>query len=124
MDDRAHALAHAQGIPHSHEPEHGHDHAHAHGHDHPHVHSPEETRAVVNRLSRAIGHLESVRSMVQDGRDCAEVLTQLSAVRSALNSTALLILQSHMEHCMVEAVRQGDMEAVADLSKAIARYVK
>lgn len=124
MDDRAHALAHAQGIPHDHE--HGQEpgHGHAHGHDHPHVHSPEETRAVVNRLSRAIGHLESVRSMVQDGRDCAEVLTQLSAVRSALNSTALLILQSHMEHCMVEAVRQGDMEAVADLSKAIARYVK
>ena len=122
MDDQAHALAHAQGIPHDHGRDH--EHGHCHDHNHPHIHSPEETRNVVNRLNRAIGHLESVRNMVQDGRDCAEVLTQLSAVRSALNRTALLILQSHMEHCMVEAVRQGDMEAVADLSKAIALYVK
>ena len=105
MDDQAHALAHAQGIPHDHGRDH--EHGHCHDHNHPHIHSPEETRTVVNRLNRAIGHLESVRNMVQDGRDCAEVLTQLSAVRSALNRTALLILQSHMEHCMVEAVRQG-----------------
>ena len=49
-----------------------------HTHAHPHT----QTKAVLNRLSRAIGHLESVKRMVEDGRDCTEVLIQLAAVRS------------------------------------------
>lgn len=44
-----------------------------HSHEHKHQHT--QTKAVVNRLSRAIGHLESVRKMVEDGRDCTEVLS-------------------------------------------------
>ena len=60
---------------------HDHDHLHAHSH----THDPEEVRAIANRLARAIGHLESVRQMVLDGRDCSEVLVQLSAVRAALD---------------------------------------
>ena len=54
---------------------------------HSHSHSHTQTKAVVNRLSRAIGHLESVKRMVEDGRDCTEVLIQLSAVKSAINNT-------------------------------------
>ena len=52
------------------------EHSHAHGHTHTH----QNTKAVLNRLSRAIGHLESIKRMVEDGRDCSEVLIQLSAV--------------------------------------------
>ena len=59
---------------------------------HSHSHSHTQTKAVVNRLSRAIGHLESVKRMVEDGRDCTEVLIQLSAVKSAINNTGKLIL--------------------------------
>ena len=51
--------------------------SHSHGHTHSHTH----TKAVLNRLSRAIGHLESIRRMVEEGRDCSEVLIQLSAVK-------------------------------------------
>ena len=58
---------------------------HTHEHDatmgHPHTHSHEHTKAVLNRLSRAIGHLESIKRMVEDGRDCSEVLIQLAAAR-------------------------------------------
>ena len=104
--------------------EHDHRHAHGHGHGHPHRHSPQETKAVLNRLSRAIGHLESVKQMVADEKDCSEVLIQLSAVRSALDKTGLLILQSHIEHCIVDAAKDGDMDAIADLNKAIARFIK
>jgi DNA-binding FrmR family transcriptional regulator len=116
---------------HSHNHRHEHDHVHEdtldsqHLHrNHSHTHDPDEVKAVINRLSRAIGHLESVRQMVIDGRDCTEVLTQLSAVRSALNNTGLLILQGHIEHCIVEAVQEGDYEAIKDLNTAIARYYK
>lgn len=91
---------------------------------HGHVHTPEEKKAVLNRLSRAIGHLESIKKMIEDGRDCSEVLIQLSAVKSAVNNTGKVILKSHIEHCLVEAVRSGDWEVVDELTGAIDRFVK
>ncbi|MBR6205720.1 MAG: metal-sensing transcriptional repressor [Oscillospiraceae bacterium] len=109
---------------HKHIHEHSHDHGgHSHG-PHSHTHPEEETRAIVNRLARSIGHLERVKQMVADGYDCSDVLIQLSAVRSALNSAGLAILQSHMNHCIIDAVKNGDMQAVADLNKAVERYFK
>lgn len=104
--------------------DHPHNCDHPHNHTYSHTHDPEAVQAVANRLARAVGHLESVRRMVLDGRDCAEVLTQLSAVRSALNNAGVLILKNHMEHCMVEALRQGDTQALDDLSRALERYLR
>jgi len=105
---------------HSHEHEDGHE--HRHGAARPHVHT--NTKAVLNRLSRAIGHLESIRRMVEDGRDCSEVLIQLSAVKSAINNTAKVILKDHIEHCLVDAVECGELDAVKDLTEAIDRFMK
>lgn len=68
--------------------------------------------------------MESIKRMVEDGRDCSEVLIQLSAVKSAINNTAKVILQDHIEHCIVDAVESGDMEALEDLNKAIDRFIK
>ncbi|WP_456236580.1 metal-sensing transcriptional repressor [Acetivibrio mesophilus] len=79
---------------------------------------------VLNRLSRASGHLESVKRMVEDGRDCSEVLIQLSAVISALSNTGKVILKDHMEHCIVDAVELGDKAAIDNLAKAIDRFIK
>ena len=95
-----HAYLHAHGIAHSHDGE-GHDHhheGHDHGHPHGHTHTHENTRAVLNRLSRAIGHLQSVKRMVEEGRDCSEVLIQIAAVRSAIDNTGKIILQDHLKH--------------------------
>ena len=94
---------------------------HSHG-GHPHVHT--NTKAVLNRLSRAIGHLESVRQMVEDGRDCSEVLVQLAAVRSAINATARVIMKDHIDHCIVDAVEEGDRKAIEDLEQAIDQFIK
>ena len=79
---------------------------------------------MLNRLSKAIGHLEKVKRMVEQGEDCSEVLIQLSAVRSAINNTGKIILKDHIEHCLVEAVKTGDRETIEELSKAIDRFVK
>ncbi|MEF2639495.1 MAG: metal-sensing transcriptional repressor [Lachnospiraceae bacterium] len=99
-----------------------------HEHDatmgHPHTHSHEHTKAVLNRLSRAIGHLESIKRMVEDGRDCSEVLIQLAAVRSALGSTGKVIMEDHINHCIIDAVESGDMHAVEELNKAISYFIK
>ncbi len=95
-----------------------------HEHEHTHKHEHTNTKAVLNRLSRAIGHLESVKQMVADGRDCSEVLIQLAAVRSALTSTGKVILKDHIEHCIVDAVEQGDEQAIRDLERAIDQFMK
>lgn len=99
-----------------------HDHVHGEGHGHGHTHA--NTKAVLNRLSRAIGHLESIKRMVEDGRDCSEVLIQLSAVKSAINNTGKVILKDHIEHCMVDAVETGDHQAIEELTEAIERFIK
>ena len=87
-----------------------------------HKHEHTQTRAVVNRLSRAIGHLESVKRMVEDGRDCSEVLIQLAAVRAALNNTAKIIIKDHIEHCISHA-GNGDDEALLELNEAIDKFI-
>ena len=112
MDQHEHERLHAAGIPHEHgaSQEHGHTHA--------------NTKAVINRLSRAIGHLESVKKMVEDGRDCPEVLIQLAAVRAALTNTGKVILKDHIEHCIVDAVEQGDEQAIRDLERAVDQFMK
>ena len=92
---------------------------HTHNHNHTHTH----TKAVLNRLSRAIGHLESVKRMVEDGRDCSEVLIQMAAVRSAIGSTAKIILKDHIEHCIVDAVETNDSTAIDELNKALERFM-
>ena len=107
--------------------EHVHTHCEQEGdlpHSHTHTHTHENTKAVLNRLSKAIGHLESIKKMVESGRDCSEVLIQLSAVKAALNNTGKVILQDHIQHCLVDAIESGDMEAIEELNKAIDRFIK
>ncbi len=97
---------------------------HSHLEEHVHKHSHQNTKAVLNRLSRASGHLESVKRMIEEGKDCSEVLIQLSAVIAALNNTGKVILKDHMEHCIVDAVESGDKEAINNLNKAIDSFIK
>ncbi len=109
---------------HTHEDELQHAYYHAHGIAHSHGHVHENQKAVINRLARAIGHLEKVKRMVEEGYDCSDVLIQLAAVRSALDNTGKVILKDHMRHCMVDAVAAGDESAVDDLCSAIDKFIR
>lgn len=100
--------------------EHGHTPDHSHGHTHGHT----ETKIVLNRLSRASGHLDAVRRMIENGQDCSEVLIQLSAVIAALKGTGKVIIKDHIEHCIVDAVESGDKEAIDKLTAAIDEFIK
>ena len=120
--DHEHEHVHKYHIHSQEEHEFLHAHGIAHHHGHGHVH--ENQRAVINRLARAVGHLEKVKRMVEEGYDCSEVLIQLAAVRSALDNTGKVILKDHMRHCMVDAVAAGDMEAIEDLCEAIDKFMK
>lgn len=117
---------HTYELTHEHTHEHAHDHMneHTHEHAHHHIHSDDEKRAVQNRLSRAIGHLNKVKSMIDEDADCSEVLIQLAAVRNAINNTGKLVLKNHMNHCIVHAIEDGDTETIAALNHAIDQFMK
>lgn len=120
----SHDLSHADNPEHNPERNHEHNPEHNHAHHHAHTHDPKEEKAIINRLAKAIGHLESVKHMVEDGRDCSEVLVQLAAVRAALNNTGKEILKQHISHCIVEAVDEGDTGAIDELNLAIDKFMK
>ena len=103
---------------------HGNGETHTHGEGHRHVHSEAEKKAVINRLSKAIGHMEAVKRMVERDEDCSEVLIQLAAVRSAINNTGKVVLKNHIDHCIVEAVEENDQEAIRKLNQAIDKFIK
>lgn len=123
---------------HEHEHEHAHEHAHthvdefdeldraeaeaAHHHHLSHHHSPEEKKRQINRLSRVIGHLQHVKRMIEEDQDCADVLMQLSATRSALTGLGKEIINEHITHCITHAVQDGDMEAIEEFQKAIEKF--
>lgn len=107
-----HDEMHEQGIAH----DHGHEHVHTH-------HTHKETKAVLNRMSKIIGHMEAVKTMVENGRDCSEVLIQLAAVKSAISSVSRVILKDHIDHCIVDAVRENDTESIEELKKAIDKFL-
>lgn len=123
---------------HEHENEHAHEHAHthvdefdeldraeaeaAHHHHLSHHHSPEEKKRQINRLSRVIGHLQHVKRMIEEDQDCADVLMQLSATRSALTGLGKEIINEHITHCITHAVQDGDMEAIEEFQKAIEKF--
>ncbi|MBQ7992725.1 MAG: metal-sensing transcriptional repressor [Solobacterium sp.] len=117
MSEHTHETAHV------HIDENGHEYTHTH-HNHSHTHDPEEIRKIVNALSRAGGHLNSVKKMVENGTDCADVLIQLAAVKGELNSIGKSLLKEHISHCIVEAVAEGDNESVDKMNRAIDLFMK
>ena len=91
---------------------------------HTHTHSHEHTKEVSNRLARAIGHLQKVKQMVENGDDCSDVLIQLAAVKSALNNTGKVILKDHLNHCIVHAIEKGDTAMLDEFNNASDKFVK
>ena len=118
--EQAHRLAHELGLAH----DHLHEDDTSHGHDREHGHHHPNSKAVSNRLARAIGHLEAVKRMVDREEDCSEILTQLAAVRSAINNAGKVILMDHLNHCIVEAVEEEDYDKIKEFGDAIQKFVK
>lgn len=93
--------------------------AHAHGHHH----DPSEKKRQLNRLARVIGHLNHVKKMIEADEDCAEVLVQLSAAKSALNGLGKEIINEHISHCVTHAVEDKDTAALEEFQKAIQKFL-
>lgn len=80
-----------------------------------HKHTPRDEQAqrlLQNRLNRMIGQLNGIKNMLEDNRYCGDILTQVAAVESALQSFGYIILQDHLETCVVEEIRKGNTQIV------------
>jgi CsoR family transcriptional regulator, copper-sensing transcriptional repressor len=92
----------------------------------PHGYSPNKDN-YAKRLRRIEGQVRGVAKMIEEDKYCIDVLTQISAVSSALQSVALGLLEEHLGHCVSHAVAEGGEEAdkkLAEASAAIARLVR
>ena len=76
------------------------------------------------RLNRAVGQLNGIKQMINDNRYCGDVLIQLSATRSAIQSIERIVLQNHLETCVVEEIRAGNDEIVQEAMDLIRRVAK
>ena len=114
------------GETHTHVDENGNVITHTHGgehHEHGHYHDPEEKKRQLNRISRAIGHLNHVKGMIEADEDCADVLIQLAAVNAALKGLGKQIINEHMTHCITHAIEDGDLKTVEEFQKAVEKFI-
>ena len=91
-----------------------------------HGYAPDKDR-YLTRLRRIEGQVRGLQKMVEDDKYCIDILTQVSAVTSALQSVALGLLEDHLGHCVTQATQEGGDVAeqkVREASQAIARLVK
>ena len=86
--------------------------------------SEKEYKDLIHRLNRIEGQVRGIKKMVEDDRDCSEVLIQLAAVESAIRSTSRQILRNHMETCVTAAIQQNDEETLSELYRAIDELLK
>lgn len=82
-----------------------------------HKNTPRDTgeqKQLQNRINRIIGQLNGIKAMLDDNRYCGDILIQIGAVESALQSLGYIILQEHMETCVVEEVKKGNLEIMEE----------
>ncbi|MDE7358772.1 MAG: metal-sensing transcriptional repressor [Lachnospiraceae bacterium] len=73
-----------------------------------------EQKNLQNRINRIIGQLKGIQGMIEDNRYCGDVLIQIGAVESALQSLGYVILEEHMQTCVAEGVREGNTQILAE----------
>ena len=82
-----------------------------------------ETVAVVKRLKRIEGQMRGIIKMIEAGKSCEEVLIQISSAKSALHKTGQVILEGHLQHCVLDGIREGKAEeTIKKLSSAIEQF--
>lgn len=85
---------------------------------------PQEYEALLKRLSRIEGQVRGVRGMVEKEAYCTDILTQVSAIQSALNAFSRELLANHIRTCVTEGIRKGDTEVVDELVRTVEKLMK
>ena len=81
------------------------------------------TKDLDNRLAGAEGHIAAIRRMMQEDRECEEILLQLSAAESALDKVAKIILKEHLNHCVKESIQRGETSSLEQFNRILEKYL-
>ena len=85
--------------------------------------SDELKRDVEKRINRAVGQLNGIKAMVADDRYCGDVLTQLAAVESAVKAISRMVMQDHLETCVVERIQDGDTQVTDEVMSLFKKFM-
>lgn len=88
-------------------------------------HHPEKVKKdLTNRLNRVEGQIRGIKGMIENDVYCDDIITQLSATQSALNSVAKLLLEGHLKGCVIDRLSEGDMEVIDELVVTFQKLMK
>ncbi|WP_243387786.1 metal-sensitive transcriptional regulator [Bacillus kexueae] len=87
-------------------------------------HSDKFKKDLTVRLNRIEGQIRGVKGLIEKDAYCDDVLTQITAIQSALNSVSRLLLEGHMKSCVVERIQEGDTEVIDEVLVTIKRMLK
>ena len=88
-------------------------------------HTPRSEQLVkdtTTRLNRAIGQLNGVKQMIEGGRYCGDVLVQLAAAQSAVKAVSRMLLEDHLQSCVVEEIQQGNTEVISEVVDLLKKF--
>lgn len=86
--------------------------------------SPQEQKALLNRLSRIEGQIRGIRRMVEEDSYCTDILTQSAAITAAMNAFNKELLANHIRTCVMDDIKAGKDETVDDLVATIQKLMK
>jgi CsoR family transcriptional regulator, copper-sensing transcriptional repressor len=87
--------------------------------------STKEKDQLITRLKRIEGQVRGIQNMIENERYCVDILTQISAINAAMNKVGLHLLEKHAQHCVSDAIRDGDgEEAIQELMEVFKRFSK
>ncbi|NLB51655.1 MAG: metal-sensitive transcriptional regulator [Syntrophomonadaceae bacterium] len=85
----------------------------------------EETKqAVVRRLRRIEGQVRGIQKMIEDEKDCREILTQVAAVKSAINQVGLIVFENHAQQCIAKAFHENSEDAFHEIVEMMGKLIK
>lgn len=87
-------------------------------------HSDKVKKNLVTRLNRIEGQIRGIKALIEKDTYCDDVITQISATQSALNSVGKLLLEGHLRTCVVERIQEGDEEIIDELLVTVQRLMK
>ncbi|WP_286315591.1 metal-sensitive transcriptional regulator [Romboutsia ilealis] len=80
---------------------------------------------LIKRLNRIEGQVKGIQKMVEEERYCIDILTQISAIRSAINKVGSIILENHIKGCVANSIKEDNSEeSIAELMKTIDKFIK
>ena len=90
----------------------------------PSMHSAEVQKSLVHRLNRVEGQIRGIKKLIEQETYCDDILHQLEAARSALRSIEMVLLESHVKHCVVHQIKHGDGDVVEEILTTIKKIAK